>query len=464
MSIEAGFMVPHPPLIIPDVGKGEERGIQRTIDAYKEIAGKIAHIAPELIIVTSPHATMYGDYFHISPGTKAHGSFANFRAPQVRIDVEYDVPFRNALRTNIEKSDVRAGTDGERDPALDHGTMIPLYFINEFYTDYRIIRIGLSGMPLMENYKLGRLIAKTVEETGRKAVFVASGDLSHKLLAEGPYGFSSDGPKYDERIMKDMGNGDFKNLLSYDDRFLRSAAECGHGSFTIMAGAFDGIDVDAKILSHEGPFGVGYGICSFYPKGKATGRDFLDIYEEATRKEREKLMTKEDEYIKLARNSLETFVTTHGHMPLPHSLPENMYQERAGAFVSLHINGQLRGCIGTIAPVQENLAMEIIENAVSAGTKDPRFPPVKESELPFIEISVDVLSPAEDIASMDELDVKEYGVIVTKGYKRGLLLPNLDGVDTIEEQVAIAKKKAGIPESDNDVKLQRFRVVRHEAG
>ncbi len=462
MAIEAGFMVPHPPLIIPDVGRGNERGIQKTIDAYDEVSREIADIAPELIIVTSPHTTMYGDYFHISPGMSAKGSFANFRAPQVCIDVEYDVQFRDALCANIAKSDVRAGTDGEREPALDHGTMIPLYFVNKYYRDYKIIRIGLSGMPLMENYRLGQLIAQTVDETERRAVFIASGDLSHKLLASGPYGFSEDGPKYDERIMKDMGNGDFKNLLSYDDRFLRSAAECGHGSFTIMAGAFDGVKVDAKQLSHEGPFGVGYGICSFYPADKSDDRSFLDIYEKSTEEERKVRMAKEDEYIALARKSLETFIITRGHMPLPFNLPEEMYQERAGAFVSLHINGQLRGCIGTIAPVQENLAMEIIENAVSAGTKDPRFPPVKESELPFLEISVDVLSPAEDISSPDELDVKEYGVIVNKGFKRGLLLPNLEGVDTIEEQLSIAKQKAGISPADNDVKLQRFRVVRHE--
>ena len=142
------------------------------------------------------------------------------------------------------------------------------------------------------------------------------------------------------------------------------------------------------------------------------------------------------------------------------SLPEELLHTRAGAFVSLHEAGELRGCIGTILPVRKNLAQEIIENAVSAATRDPRFSPVRKAELPYLEISVDVLGEPEDIPDAGALDVRRYGVIVAKGRKRGLLLPDLPGVDTVEEQIRIAKKKAGIPE-DEAVQLQRFEVVRH---
>jgi AmmeMemoRadiSam system protein A len=137
-----------------------------------------------------------------------------------------------------------------------------------------------------------------------------------------------------------------------------------------------------------------------------------------------------------------------------------MTAERAGAFVSIHKQGRLRGCIGTILPVTECVAKEIIQNAISASTRDPRFSPITESELPYLEINVDVLTAPEDISSPAELDVKRYGVIVSCGGRRGLLLPDLEGVDSVEQQIDIARQKGGIM-PDEDVRLQRFEVVRH---
>jgi AmmeMemoRadiSam system protein A len=138
-----------------------------------------------------------------------------------------------------------------------------------------------------------------------------------------------------------------------------------------------------------------------------------------------------------------------------------MLEQRAGVFVSLHKHGRLRGCIGTTSAVTSCIAEEIRRNAVSACSEDPRFDPVTANELDELEISVDVLGAAEPISSTTQLDPKRYGVIVSRSYKRGLLLPNLDGVDTVEEQVSIAKRKAGIGEHES-VSLQRFEVVRHE--
>ena len=128
--------------------------------------------------------------------------------------------------------------------------------------------------------------------------------------------------------------------------------------------------------------------------------------------------------------------------------------------MSIHEQGRLRGCIGTIAPTRDCLAEEIIANAVSAASRDPRFDPIRPDELNRLEISVDVLGEPEDIASEAELDVKRYGVIVSRGFRRGLLLPDLEGVDTAAQQVEIARRKAGIGPKEK-VKLQRFEVVRH---
>ncbi len=168
----------------------------------------------------------------------------------------------------------------------------------------------------------------------------------------------------------------------------------------------------------------------------------------------------EDSYVSLARLSLETYVKTGKRIKKPDGLPEEM-RNRAGVFVSLKKHGDLRGCIGTISATTPSIANEIIEYAVIAGTEDPRFPPVREDELPDLVYSVDILGEAEPAASVDELDAKEYGVIVTSGWRRGLLLPNLDGVDTPEQQISIALQKAGI-HAGEPYKLERFRVVRHK--
>lgn len=163
--------------------------------------------------------------------------------------------------------------------------------------------------------------------------------------------------------------------------------------------------------------------------------------------------------VKLARETIERFVREGRIIGPPRVLTPEM-KEKAGVFVSLHKKGALRGCIGTIQPTQRNVALEIIHNAISAATQDPRFPPVRASELDDLEISVDILQPPEPIQSIGELDPRRYGVIVESGWRRGLLLPDLDGVDTAEYQVEIARRKAGIGPHER-VQLYRFEVKRY---
>ena len=165
-------------------------------------------------------------------------------------------------------------------------------------------------------------------------------------------------------------------------------------------------------------------------------------------------------YVRLAVQSYTHFLETGRPLEVPEGLPEELTGRRAGAFVTLHKGGRLRGCIGTISPVRDSLAKEIIMNAISAAFRDPRFPPVEMDELPDITCSVDVLDEPEPIRDMSELEVKTYGVIVSRGHRRGLLLPNLDGIDTVEEQVDIARQKAGIGRHE-PFTLERFKVVRH---
>lgn len=281
--IVGGFMVPHPPLIVSTVGRGEEKKIQMTIDSYTTVAKEIAELKPETIIVTSPHSLMYRDYFHISPRSCASGSFAQFNAPQTKFSVDYDTDLVSSIckrcvnyetDKNNSSSPVKgfpAGCEGEKNPELDHATMVPLYFINKFYNNYKLVRIGLSGLSFKTHWIFGELIAHAVEDCKRKVVFVASGDLSHVLKDDGPYGFKKEGPVYDEKIMKTMGSGNLRELVDYDEQFCEDAAQCGHRSFTIMGGALEEtekissgkIKFKSKKLSYEGPFGVGYGVCTY---------------------------------------------------------------------------------------------------------------------------------------------------------------------------------------------------------
>ena len=471
MPITGAFMVPHPPLIVAEIGRGEEKKVQATVDAYLTVAQEIARLQPETIIVTSPHSVMYADYFHISPGSGAKGSFSRFNAPEVAFNETYDEGLVSAICQEARDAAVHAGTAGEKDAALDHGTMVPLYFVRKFYTDYKLIRIGLSGQPYKEHYRLGQCIQRAVEKTGRKAVFIASGDLSHKLSADGPYGFASEGPEYDERIMDVMGSATFGRLFDFADDFCEKAAECGHRSFIIMAGTLDGTAVKADCLSHEGTTGVGYGICMYHPLGKDSSRTFLAQYEAQEQKKLADIRNGEDIYVQLARRTVELYTRTGaipriqgGRALFPDgtelSLPDGMLSRRAGTFVSLHKDEQLRGCIGTIAATEGSVAEEIVRNAFCACSQDPRFEQVMPKELSSIIYSVDVLGPIESIRSASELDVKRYGVICTKGRRRGLLLPNLDGVASVQQQIEIACRKGGIAPSEKP-ELSRFEVVRH---
>lgn len=161
--------------------------------------------------------------------------------------------------------------------------------------------------------------------------------------------------------------------------------------------------------------------------------------------------------VRLAKETVETYVR-EGKIPRPKEVTPEM-RERAGVFVSLHKHGELRGCIGTFEPTRDNVAEEIIANAIGSSTMDPRFPPVDQSELEDLEYSVDVLTNPEPVTDISQLDHQKYGVIVESGLKKGLLLPDLEGVDSAEEQIAICRLKAGISAGE-PIKLYRFEVRR----
>ena len=458
MSIVSSYMVPHPPLIVSEVGEGKESEVLETIHSYEKIAQDIAIIKPDTIIISSPHAPLYSDYFYLSSGIKVEGSFDKFSAPEVSFSELNDVSLVEKIEELAKIENFPAGR--VKEVSLDHGVMVPLYFIRKYCSDFKVVVVGLAFLPLIDNYKMGMIISKAVDALDRRAVFVASGDLSHKLKDYGPYGFVKEGPMYDEKIMNIMKHANFDKLINFDSVLMGKASECGHRSFLIMAGALDGKKVLPKMFSHQDVTGVGYGICSYHVSGNDKNRCFYESYLDSLNKKIKKEEKDSSIYVQLARNTIIEYIKNHSILEVPDNLPEDMLNKQSGVFVSIHKFGSLRGCIGTFLPTTDNVACEIIRNAISAATNDYRFPPIVVDELEWLEINVDVLSEPKPVYNMDILDPKKYGVIVRNEEKSGLLLPDLDGVDTVEEQLRIAKRKAGILDSD-EYEIEYFEVTRY---
>ena len=465
MSIVNSYIVPHPPVSIPEIAHGREKEVQATVNAYNQIGESIANDNPDTIIIVTSHSVMYADYFHISPGIKAHGDMSKFDTPELQFDVKYDKELAQQISAVCVTSDINAGGLGEKDPSLDHGTMIPLYYINKYLEDYKIIRVSLSNLSPYVHYKFGKCIAEACENLHRRAVLVASGDLSHCLKEDGPYGYRHEGPIFDETVTDILKSGDFIDLMTFSPTFVENSLQCGLNCFNILAGALDGRDVKTNFISYEDTLGVGYAFCNYKPDYSHINpdRQFDRRLENKVQLQLKKRKSQENPYVKLARVTLEKYVTTKKYLTLTDLndiITEDMLSNNAAVFVTIKKDGMIRGCIGTITPTTGCIAHEIITNTINAGINDPRFTPITVDELPFLTYSVDILNDPEPIDSLDELDVEKYGVIVNTDNKRGLLLPNLEAVTSPKQQLEIALKKAGISK-DEAYEMQRFEVVRY---
>lgn len=433
--LKKAYVVPHPPIILPEVGRGEEKKIQKTIDSMERVAKEIEEIKPDTIIITSPHAPSFMDGFYLERGEKVIGNLNHFGILNVQEELYIDKELSKLIFEIAEDLPIIYSKDYSN--GVDHGSLIPVRFIHKYYRDFKVVLIGLSGLSGEMHRKLGKAIEEGVSQLNRKPVFIASGDLSHVLKEDGPYGFEKEGPEFDKMIIEYLSKGEFEKLFEIPNEISEKAAQCGLKSFQILAGALDSYEIKSELYSYEGPFGVGYGVLGF------------------------DLERKNNPYVDLAKKTIHEYIKNGKKIEIPKDLPEEMINNSAGTFVTIHKNGELRGCIGTINPTRETIAEEIVNNAISASTRDPRFPQVIESELEELEISVDVLSKAEEIEDISQLDVNRYGIIVTSGYKKGLLLPNIEGIETPEMQLEIALRKASIFPGE-EFTMERFEVIRYE--
>lgn len=466
-NIAGFYLMPHPPIIIPDIGRGEEKKIEKTSLACNEIGREIADIKPETIIIITPHATMFSDAIAISDEERISGDLSQFRCSNIKMDIPIDKEFNIKLGTACHVEGIPSVLVDSKllnkykvSYELDHGTMVPLYFINKYYKDYKIVHITYSMIGDINLYKFGMEIKKAAEKLNRKVVVIASGDLSHKLKDEGPYSYSPYGEKFDHELLEKLQRGDVTGIFNINKTMINEAGQCGLNSVYILIGAMEGKEIKGEILSYEGTFGVGYGVMKL--KREESEKNYLDELIKNKEENFKKKLKDSNPYVRLARENLNHYFTHGNKMKDLSEIAEELLKERHGVFVSLKKYGHLRGCIGTIAPTTNSVGEEIVRNSIEAAMHDPRFPQVSEEELEDIDISVDVLMDAEP-CSREDLDPKKYGVIVTSGARRGLLLPDLEGVDTIEEQLQIACDKANI-DFNEDYKIERFEVIRYKEG
>ena len=259
------YAVPHPPIILPEIGRGEEKDIARTTAAFQRMSREIAELQPDTIILSSPHAPFFADGFFILGGDREKGDLSAFGRAGVREEVAVDKSFADALREALLRRALSASVMSLGRRGLDHGTLIPLRFIHQQYRQFRLVLIGLSMLAGTTHRETGRAVAQVSEKLGRRAVYIASGDLSHVLKEDGPYGFKPQGPAFDAEIVRIFNEGDLEALFTMEPAMLEEAAECGLRSFQMMAGALDGRSFEAELYSYEGTFGVGYAVASFTP-------------------------------------------------------------------------------------------------------------------------------------------------------------------------------------------------------
>lgn len=437
-----GYIMPHPPILLAGIGGPKRYEGQATLEACERLGREAADFRPDTVIIISPHGPMFRNAVCINAAPWLEGDFGAFGHPEITVSRETDLPFVEALSnlctekalSAVELTPDRAEEYGTT-TAADHGAMVPLSFFPEDLP-FRVVSITYGLLRASELFRFGRLIVSCAENMDRDVLIVASGDMSHCLKDDGPYHATPEGPVFDATIRDLVAETKWLKIRDYDMAQAKAAGECGLRSLQILSGAVSAFRTKTEVLSYEGPWGVEYLTAKITTMGR---------YEK-------------NACVKLARHAVAYRVNYGKEYDY---IPDKLRQERKACFVSLHSLGDLRGCMGSLEPHCPSLGEEIIRNAQLAALEDPRFPPVTKDELEDLEISVDVLSAPEPVGDLKSLDPKRYGVVVCYGKKRAVLLPNLEGVDTVEDQLRIVRAKAGIPE-DATCEIWRFEVERYE--
>jgi len=372
----------------------------------KRLSARFSPLIPDIVLLLSPHAP-YSEGLCVILADRYEGSFARFGAPERKWSfcgaVEEGEMLTREISRNLPVTILRP-----QKGALDHASLVPLSFLGESWSGRtRLVLANPIGMSPTDAYTLGRILAEFDDDASWG--FIGSADLSHRLVPGAPAGYAPEGHSFDEAVVRAIREGGGAELLSLPDSLVEAAGECGCAT------------LDPAV---------------YLPS--------------------------------LARRTVEEMLETGRVLSAPPVDDDPVLSAANACFVSLKTgDGNLRGCIGTILPQHAALVEEVISNAVSAAFRDPRFPPVNRTELTDLHFSVDVLSHPERVNGIEELNPRIYGVILEQGTRRGVLLPDLEGVDAVEEQLRIAAMKAGIrdPHSSSIYRftVERYKERRHSA-
>lgn len=463
MALVFGCIVPHPPLLVPAVGRGNEAAVSSTAAAMERLTHELSQSQPETLFIISPHGQAHYEAMGVLTAPDSRGDFRQWgvaRGPEFHFD--NDLEAVRLIQEECRAGGVPLRSIGTVGYDLDWGVTVPLYFLRQgLPSQVALVPLTFSWLSLETHYAFGRALRRAAERLNKRVALVASGDLSHRLLPEAPAGYDPMGRVFDEKLVELVDKMDVPGILSLDPELVARAGECGLRSIVILLGALEELKVAPKVHSYEGPFGVGYLVASF-SVDESVNRPIVGgahalLPKGKDRPRRRRRSLNAFPLVCLAKDTVESYLL-RGQMRRPR--PSPVLRERAGAFVSIKSRGELRGCIGTYQPTKNNLAQEVMANAIASAQDDPRFPPIEAWELPYLTYSVDVLTELESVPGPEALDPKHYGVLVERGRRRGLLLPDLEGVDSVEAQLAIACAKAGIfPGEDFDI--YRFEVRRY---
>lgn len=273
MGVVAGCITPHPPIIVEEVGGAMTARVASTVDAMRRLAERLKSHEPDAIVIMSPHSVRLPLALPVRIDTEMQGSFAAFRAPEVRFHVMTDTVLAREIIDGARAADLPVEPVGQEGTSLsismygdelDHGVMVPLYFLRNTL-EVRLVNLGMAFLDYEAHYVIGKVVHEAAERADRRIVFVASGDLSHRLTKDAPAGFNPRGAELDRAIVDSMREQDFEGLRSLDPELVEAGGECGLRSIITLTGCFDGRKTKCDVMSYEGPFGVGYLVASVEP-------------------------------------------------------------------------------------------------------------------------------------------------------------------------------------------------------
>ncbi len=405
--------------------------MRATADAIRVLDGILSAVDATLAVVISPHSPSSMTSLPVRRASRAAGDLSRFRAPQVRFEAEVDVMLAAALVADGQRAGFTLTWAEETD--LDHGVVVPLHSLPRTMANKRFVFLGVSGWPLRRFVEFGAWLQGRLRD--RSAILIASGDLSHRLTPDAPYGFRPEGAVFDELVIDALRERHWDQIESLDQDLVDEAGECGLRPLAILLGAGRAAGLSSQVLSYEGPFGVGYPVVAF--TRSATPDVELDIQA-------------------LGRRAIDTYLRTHQLIDPPERIPIEL-QAPSAVFVTLRKDGELRGCVGSVRPTEATAAHELIRYAVASAVRDPRFDPVRLNEVDALLIKVQLLDPPEPVDDVSRLDPQTFGIIVRSGDRQALLLPGIDGIETPEQQLLAACEKAGI-DRHAPLELERFRT------